>query len=302
MATVNSIPKWSGAASITESVIGNICAGRLTLTTATPVTTADVTAATTLYFTPYRGNAVMLYTGSKWVLHNLTELSIAVPATTVTMYDVFLDYNSGTPQLALTAWTDDTTRATALTTQDGVYVKNGDTEQRYIGNMRTTGSSGQTEDSLAKRFVWNYYNRVRRPMRVIDTTDSWEYTTATFRQARGSTANQLDYIVGVQEDVVEAMVYSIASNSAAGTNIRVGIGVDSTSDPTTAGLQLGGSSVTAVAGEGEEVTSFYSGFPGIGRHYLARLEFSEAAGTTTWLGDFGAADGLQTGIQGSIFG
>src|SRR6185436_9706895 len=42
----------------------DVCDGRLTLTSGTPVTTGDVTAATTLYFTPNGGNQIALYTGS----------------------------------------------------------------------------------------------------------------------------------------------------------------------------------------------------------------------------------------------
>ena len=37
---------------------------RLTLTTATPVTTSDVTGATTLYLTPYSHNCIGLYDGT----------------------------------------------------------------------------------------------------------------------------------------------------------------------------------------------------------------------------------------------
>ena len=41
--------------------------GRLTLTSGTPVTTNDVTAATTIYYTPYKGNAIQLYNGTNWI-------------------------------------------------------------------------------------------------------------------------------------------------------------------------------------------------------------------------------------------
>ena len=136
------------------TVLGMTCNGRLTLTSGTPVTTSDVTAATTLYFTPYKGDQVALYTDSTWTLYTLTERSIAIPATTDTNYDVFLYDNSGTLTLELVAWSDGTTRATALATQNGVYVKSGSADRRYLGTIRTTGVSGQCEDSETKRFVW----------------------------------------------------------------------------------------------------------------------------------------------------
>ncbi|MEK9810444.1 MAG: hypothetical protein VW362_08350 [Candidatus Nanopelagicales bacterium] len=277
----------------------DVMEGRLTLTSATPVTTADVTAATTLYWALYGGNRITLYTGSAWVTLTTAQLSIAVPATTSTMYDVFLDYNSGTPQLAVLAWTNDTTRATALTTQDGVYVKTGATTQRYVGSFRTTGVSGQTEDSAAKRYVWNYYNRKSRPMHVFDTTDSWTYTTATWRQARASTANQLDFVIGVSEDRVQVSVLGAAYSTNAGVGVAIGIGLDSTSANDASSSR--GLFNTPATNYTVTSTAFWRGFPGVGRHTLVWLEWSAATGTTTWLGDDGGSL-VQTGIQGEIEG
>ena len=96
------------------------CEGRLTLTSGTPVTSSDVTAATTLYFAPYKGNRIGLNNGSAWQVHTFTELSIAVPATTDTNYDVFVYDNNGTPTLELLAWSDATTRATGIVFNDFV--------------------------------------------------------------------------------------------------------------------------------------------------------------------------------------
>ena len=55
--------------------------GRLTLTSGTPVTTADVTAATTLYLTPFNGNRISLYDGSTWNRRVLNEISIKLSDT-----------------------------------------------------------------------------------------------------------------------------------------------------------------------------------------------------------------------------
>ena len=86
--------------------------------------------------------------GSLWTeeLSVTSPISIAVPSTTSTVYDVFVYDSSGTSTLELTAWTNLTTRATALAYQNGVLCK---TEgalvtRRYLGSFRTTGVSGQT--------------------------------------------------------------------------------------------------------------------------------------------------------------
>jgi hypothetical protein len=275
-----------------------ICNGRLTLTTALAVTTSDVTAATTLYFTPYKGNGLALYDGSaNWKLYAFSELSIAVPATTVTMYDVFVYDNAGTPTLELTAWTNDTTRATALVLQNGVLVKTGATTRRYLGSFRTTGVFGQTEDSKAKRFVWNMYNRRVRFMQVLPTVDSYTYTTATIRQMNADTANQLDFVRGLDEDAVHAWGLQLFSNTNAGQQGRGGIGLDATN---AFNGQIG-LALTPVANYIVSIPSRYSGFPGVGRHFLSLNEHASASGTGTFYGDNGGPTLQQAGISGEVW-
>lgn len=266
--------------------------GRLSLTTAVPVTTADVTAATTLYYALYAGNRIALYSGSAWVDLAIAELSIAVPATTNTMYDVFIDYNSGTPALAVTAWTNDTTRATGLTTQNGVLVLTGSTGKRYVGSFRTTGVSGQTEDSFAKRYVWNYYHRMARPLRVMDATNSWTYDSATYQQANASAANQLDLVCGVSEEALEAQVLAQVSHNT-GSAVSVSIGQDAITGVT--GV-IGGRAVIGTTA-GYAVTCALRIIPAVGRHYYTWLE-SGGGATTTWYGDNNAPTLLQSGIHG----
>jgi hypothetical protein len=266
------------------------CNGRLSLTTAVPVTTADVTAATTLYWVPYQGNQIALYNGSSWVVFAQAQLSIAVPATTNQMYDVFIDYNAGTPVLTLTAWTNDTTRATALTMQDGVYVLTGSTGKRYVGSFRTTGVVGQTEDSAAKRYVFNYTNRVTRQLSVnASGTSYWTYTTAAWRQAAGNSAFQLDVVVGVAEEAIQAVVSVAASNSTGGMDYYVGIGYDSTTAPLVKNIGQMPANLNHV------MTVALSHIPAAGRHYYAWCEYSYNVGTTTWTG---ASGQILSGISG----
>ena len=270
--------------------LGTVC-GRLTLTTALPVTTADVTAATTLYYALYKGNRIALYTGSAWQLFTIAELSIAVPATTAQMYDVFVDYNAGTPALSVTAWTNDTTRATALTTQNGVLVLTGSTGKRYVGSFRTTGVSGQTEDSLAKRYVWNYYNRVQRRLHREETTASWAYTTATVRQANGATANQVEAVVGVSEDPIQVSLI-VAVDNTTPANVYAGIGLGSTTS-FAVGSFIQSTSIMLL-------TTTYRAMPAVGYQYYSWNEYSTASGTTTWR--TGAGSAVANTQNGALFG
>lgn len=269
--------------------------GRLTLTSNTPVTTADVTAATTVYYAPYGGcNTASTFDGVQWNETAFAQLSIAVPATTATMYDVFVYDNAGVLALELTAWTNDTTRATALTTQNSVYVKTGALTRLYLGSFRTTGVSGQTEDSATKRFVWNYYNRAPRLLKRIETTASWPYTS-TWRQANGSAANQVEVVIGVSETPVVVTLSASASNTDVNVVFNSGIGLDST----TVNSGNGGLSYDFAVNNVVSMICTYSGFPGIGKHSLVWLEQSTAIGTTTWIGTQNEAN---SGLFGHVDG
>src|SRR6185369_11168812 len=119
--------------------------------------------------------------------------SVAVPSTASTPFDVFGVLSSGTLALETVDWTNDTTRATALTTQDGVLVKSGDTTRRYLGTGRTTASTGQTEDSDLNRYLWNFYNRVHKRMHL--SAGSNNYNTNGAREWGGVT-NRVNFVVG----------------------------------------------------------------------------------------------------------
>jgi len=266
---------------------------RLSLTTALPVTTADVVGAGTLYCIPFTGSRIALYNGTTWILRNSAQFSLALTLTSSKPYDIFCFDNAGVPTLEVLAWTNDTTRATALVYQDGVLVKSGATTRRYLGSLYATGAN-TTEDSAAKRNLWNYYHRVTRKLKAIDTTDSWTYTTTTWRQARATATNQVEGMIGVAEDVVEVQVYASVSNSPNAPNAAVGIGLDSTS-VNSADLFGGG----IVANNFAQVSAFYSAPVAAGRHTFVWLEISQALGTTTWYGD-DALTYMQSGLSGIV--
>ncbi|HMJ86495.1 MAG TPA: hypothetical protein VK504_25130, partial [Vicinamibacterales bacterium] len=259
-----------------QIITNQVAQGRLTLTTGVPV--SDATAATTVFYAPYAGNQIALYDGAAWQLVTFAQLSIAVPATTSQMYDVFVFSNAGVATLELLAWTNDTTRATALVTQDGVLCKTGALTRRYVGSCRTTTVSGQTEDSVTKRYVWNYNNRVRRPLQRFETTASWAYTTATVRQANGAAANQVDTITGVLETIIDISLMVVANNSAAAT-LSAGIGEDSTT------TYAAGASANQGSTGDMTLTARLTKYPAsVGRHFYSWNEWSTAAGATTWVG------------------
>lgn len=271
--------------------------GRLTLTTGVPITTADVLAAETLYFTPYRGNRITLFSSGAWAAQTFTEISIDVPDVT-SVHDVFAYNNSGTVTLEVLAWTNDTTRAVALTTQDGVYVKTGDPTRRYLGTFySTTAGNGQIEDSYANRYLFNYYNQVDRPGRIL-FAGTWTYNSATVRQANNSTANQVNFVIGVAENPVRA--YEQMCLQTTGVEAAPGyvvIGLDSATAAATGSTCSGISNAGTPNNTVVSVSEFF-GFVGVGRHYLSALESGEASSTTFRGASPPDASGLFVDLQG----
>lgn len=281
---------------------------RLTLATGECVTTTDQTAKGTIYYTPGCGPSgtanriTLLSSAGAPELCTSAEVSIAVPAATSQMYDVFAydsTFGTCTVTLELLAWTNDTTRATAIAKTNGTYTKSGDTTRLYVGSVRSTGSANQTEDSFAKRYVWNYYNRVPRAMRVTESTDSWAYN-GVLRQANsggGANGNQLDFVIGVAEVEVEGYVIGNASGNASSNWATVSIGEDSSTAAAT-GVVVG-TTLTINSGFPYSTQAQLKKYPAVGRHTWVWLEAAGAA-TTTWYGDNGGTQNLQSGIHGTI--
>lgn len=252
--------------------------GRLTLTSGLPVTISDVTAATTVYYTPAGFcNTLDLYDGTAWTTYALAELSIAVPATTNTAYDVFAYDNAGVVALELTAWTNLTTRATALVLQNGVYAKTGALTRRYLGSFRTTGVSGQTEDSATKRYLFNADNRALRQVAGAFVTGTYNYTTNTFQQFNGGTTIQFEVFVGLADSGLEATVVNWAYNGGATITAQIAIGEDSNTAAVT-GIMGGASQVGAL----QMLVATLRKVPAVGSHTYSAIERSGAAGTTAW--------------------
>jgi hypothetical protein len=280
-----------------------VCNGRLTLETGVPISTADQTAKTTLYFTPYKGNRIGLYDGSgAWTVLAFTELSLNISAFTASKpYDIFCYNNSGTAALEGLVWTDGTTRATALTAQDGIYVKTGATDRRYLGTIYVNSSGGQTDDAEAIRGVWNYYNRVRRSFYKTDTTNSWSYTTATWRSANNSTANRIAYILGFAEELINLRVDSnIFTQGSTANDAAIGLALDATNtNNATQVVFAAGNSTINIA------CSIYNYYSAIGYHYVQWTEYANVSGTgagCTFYGDDGNPSHCKDGISGWIMG
>jgi hypothetical protein len=160
-----------------------------------------------------------------------------------------------------------------------------------VGTVRTVTAS-QLNDSFALRHVWNYYNRVARPLRVTEATNSWTYDSATYQQANASAVNQVDLVCGVAEDALDVQVMGTAVHSAAAV-VSVSIGEDAITPAT--GV-IGMRTVLGSFGP-FSVSCALKIIPAVGRHYYTWIE-SGGGATTTWYGDNNQPTLLQSGIHG----
>lgn len=135
-----------------------LCQGRLTTASGLPFVARDG-GSEALYFTPCDGNRVALYNRAHWQVHRFDELVLPLGHIRAdTNYDVFVHEETGTLALALIAWKDDHRRERVLLQHDGVWVLARAPGHRFLGTIRAA-APGCVEDSDARRFVWNHYNR-----------------------------------------------------------------------------------------------------------------------------------------------
>ena len=250
-----------------------------------------------LYWEPYGGNLVSLYDGTRWQLYAASTVTLALSALTAdNNYDVFLYDNAGTLTLELSAaWTSDTVRADALTTQDGITVKSGATTRRWVGTVRTIGTT-TVEDSERSRFVWNEYNQISRHVYKTDYTTSWTWATAAWQETRGQTTNRIKVVCGRNGSSL-INLHAHGKSSVASTGIPRGTAIGE--NATTAYLHSTASRHFIQGTSGDIFLSYASlnkAVP-LGYTFYSWLEYGSAT-TVTW---YGAAAAPTSGTHG-IFG
>jgi len=261
--------------------IAAVAQGRLTLQSGVPVSTTDQTAKTVLYYTPYNGDYVALYNtvNTRWDLYQFTERSLNLSGLAAnTNYDIFIYNISGTLVLQPVAWATSgagtSTRASSISQLNGIWVKDSD-KRRLLGTIRTTSTTGQCEDSVLRRYVWNTQNKATRTM-VIKDTVTHTYEGGVWRYWNNDTTIKLGVICGLPHNV-----FAFSAAHVAGTNAQLdvflndsGIGAGTFADGIN-GAQM------PVAFDG--ITLSFSRFYNIleGFNTLPLYEFSAPGGTTT---------------------
>lgn len=260
-----------------------------------PVDFSVGSANATLYMVPFYGNAIALYTsGPGWVVYNTAAISATPGGTGSFCQDVFCYSNAGVPTLELVNWTNTSTRATGLTTQDGVLVKSGDATRRYLGTILP--NAGNTLDCTASfQSTWNYYNRMPCCLSISDATATWTYSTATWRQVRATSANRVQfvhgYVAGSGTRLSAKAIGNVTNSTATNRNCFIGIGLEQTNNITNLSNQffaLGSPTSTQAAAPLAEGWVELSSGGIIGLRTVNWLEIGAGTDTQTWTGTSGS--------------
>ena len=284
--------------------------GRLTFISNTPVMTGNVTGGSIVYYTPYVGQWVPVWTGTTWqMLDPGGELSQSITDTTKSPaavvananYDMFVWNDAGVVRCTRgPAWASQTARAVGLQRTAGLLTNAADITNgplagvgTYVGTITTDGSGtltflqGGAAAGGAQAFIslWNMYNRVFWSGMVIDSTASWTYAVNAWRPANGSVANRVTFVLGMPDDPIDARYVCLTQNAPIpGTALAyVGVGLDSVSAPSGLNTGFGGTAGDTMV-LFAPVLAANSMNPGAGRHFVQALENSPLTQTVTFYG------------------
>ena len=241
--------------------------GRLTLTTQTPVIAGDVSAATTVFYTPYVGLLVPIYNGTSFTPTSIvSELSMNLVAghAANNIYDFYIFNLSGVATLgtgpswsagaggsvtagscargtgaggaALSRLQGVLTNSVSMTALYGAALSTtvAPNQGTYVGSMYVDGTNGQVTCNISagqsrKYGIWNAYNRVPISLQVFDGTSTWTYNS-TFRPSNGNIANTFTSFAGLAEENVSATFVQRAQSTSSAAAV-VGIGLNSSASP-----------------------------------------------------------------------
>ena len=231
---------------------------RLTVTSGVPYGATGANIAT-LYWTQATGNQVSLWDASAtaWKQHTLTEQTISLSGrASGIVYDIFVFATAqNTVSFEILAWTSFSARATSLARQDGVWVKSGAPERKYIGSFVTTGT-GQTQmDSL----ILGLYNADNKRNRAASRNlpDFTPAATANQTWTALPVESRLFVLVGLPGDELTASAQFlgsvvVATSAGAAADCRFAFSLGSST-------AIDGRSTVAYHGTSSSPTNTYQG-------------------------------------------
>ena len=312
---------WTAVNAATAAAVVTAPQGYLTPTSGVPIIPGDVSAATTIYYTPYTGVLVPIYSGVAMVPTSIvTELQLTLTSSHVAsnIYDCFIFLLNGVATLGTgPSWSAGSAGSIAagtcargtgaggaalsrisgiLTNTVSMTIRYGDgtttttvaaNQATYVGSLFMDGTNGQVScyrsyGQSRKWGIWNAYNRAPVILKAGDSSSPWNYATATYRASRGDSANSLTIFSGLAEEVYDLAFLQNGNTNSNNSNLNIGIGYNSTS--ATTGTTGGFYGATSSASYLWEMTASYKAPPALGINVITSLEKSTGSGSETYYG------------------
>jgi len=178
-----------------QAVAPHPCQGRLTLTSGAPVTTSDVTGST-VYFTPYGGNRLLLWNGNDWELYGFAEVSVAAPALYFCPFDIFASSPaapSNNASLSVNRWdggSQTTYNIIAASNATPIVITTG--TANILANGDLVGINGCVGNTAPNNQIWTVANISGPQFQLAGSTGNGTWTSGgTVYKVPGSRAGAL---------------------------------------------------------------------------------------------------------------
>lgn len=257
--------------------------GRISMVSGTAVTTTDIYSGTSLWYNPYQHDMLPLWDGSKIVPVQFSPTQISLSGLSGTScFDLFTYLNGSSAAFEIVMWTSPTVRSTNISIQNGRYCKVGDATRLYLGSFYTS-SAGKTSDGIRNRFIFNYYNRIKRRLYDSNLT-SHNYSSNVVRSWNNDTTIRVEFITGISEDIINGFIANYGNADADGRLQQASIGLDSTSTTSIISVTIGVQQAMIISSN-QSIDP-----PNVGYHFIQALESVASNNQCTYAGIFYGAD------------
>lgn len=165
----------------------------------------------------------------------------------------------------------------------------------YLGTIATV-ANGQTSfylggsasgGSAPLLYVWNAHNRLNVVGTTIDNGASYTYTSGSFRMARASSGNSINFISGLAEEAMDASYTARADSTSPPNSLYgYGVGLDGSAAPVIQNFVCQ-PSTTVCSGASNNLKIP----PLLGGHFITAIEASDGTHANTF--DAGSLNALQ---------
>jgi hypothetical protein len=193
--------------------------GRLSVTSGDPF---GAGTSATVYFMPTLSNTLTLYNGTQWVLHEFSEVNVAVPSTRFQAFDVFVFDNSGTITLETQNWSTNSGAVTGATNASPIVitsVAHGRSNNDLLALVDVGGNTAPND------IIWQIANVTADTFELRGSTGNGTYTSGgTWIKVSGQTNSGVTTQDGISVQTGDATKRYVGSGFTTATSGSVVVG------------------------------------------------------------------------------